>query len=317
MAVIIAHQYGDKLAGKVAQTLPEGVGYVGLGTDAATGWLVPDDADILLISQDSAAVGLGKNMPRPSGWPFNLKWVHLRSTGIDKYPEWIFEVPQVTVTRGGYATPISEYVMAAILTEVKSIPAIWAKNRDEWQSHKLGTLEGKVLGIVGFGEIGRAIARRALAFDMRVIGTNRSGGPSEMDGVDIVSFEELLERADHVVIATPLTEETRGLFDGAAFSRMKPGAHIVNIGRGAVIDSDALRVALDEGLGSASLDVTDPEPPPPGHWLYDHPKVRVSPHISGSSPHSERTVTRFFSDNLRRYLAGEPLAGLVDRGARY
>lgn len=317
MPVTIAHQYGDKLAGKVAAALPGGVGYIALGADPLRAWTVPDHAEILLINQLSAAVGLTRQMPRPPGWPFNLKWVHLRSTGIDKYPDWIFEVPKVTVTRGGYATPISEYVLAAMLTNVKSVPDIWAGRREEWRSHKLGTLEGQVLGIVGFGEIGRAIARRALAFDMRVIGTNRSGGPSGMDGVDIVSFDALLPQADHIVVATPLTEQTRGLFDAGAFSRIKPGAHVVNIGRGPVIDTDALRIALDSRLGSATLDVTDPEPLPQGHWLYAHPQVRISPHISGSSPHSEHTVTRFFIDNLDRYLAGRALSGLVDGDARY
>lgn len=317
MTVTIAHQYDDKLAARVAQALPEGVDYVALGADPSTGWAVPEHAEILLINQLSASVGLTKQMPVPPGWPFNLKWVHLRSTGIDKYPDWIFDAPAVTVTRGGYATPISEYVLAAVLAMVKAIPAIWVESRDDWQSHKLGTLEGQVLGIVGYGEIGRAIARRALAFDMRVIGSNRSGAPSGMEGVDIVSFDELLAQADHVVIATPLTEQTRGLFDRTAFSRIKQGAHIINIGRGAVIDNQALRAALDGRLGVATLDVTDPEPLPPGHWLYEHPKVRLSPHISGSSPHSERTVTRFFIDNLGRYLAGQPLAGLVDRDARY
>lgn len=317
MTVTIAHQYDDKLAAKVARALPADVDYIALGADPSTAWVVPEGAEILLINQLSAAIGLTRQMPRPPGWPFNLKWVHLRSTGIDKYPDWIFEVPNVTVTRGGYATPISEYVLAAILAEVKSIPAIWAESRDDWQMVKLGTLEGRVLGIVGFGEIGRAIARRALAFDMRVIGTNRSGGASGMDGVEIVGFDDLLSQADHIVVATPLTEQTRGLFNAAAFSRMKPGAHIVNIGRGAVIDSEALRAALEDNLGAATLDVTDPEPPPPGHWLYTHPKLRLSPHISGSSPHSEHTVTRFFIDNLGRYVSGQTLKGLVDRDARY
>lgn len=317
MTVTIAHQYGDKLAAKVAKALPEGVDFVALGADLATAWDVPERADVLLINQDSSAIGLTRHMKMPAGWPFNLKWLHLRSTGIDKYPDWIFAVPQVSVTRGGYATPISEYVLAAMLSHVKAIPAIWATSREEWRGHKLGTLEGQALGIIGFGEIGKAIARRALAFDMRVLGTKRSGGPSGMEGVEIVALERLLAEADHIVVATPLTDETRGLLDVAAFSLVKPGAHLINIGRGPVIDTEALRAALDERLGGATVDVTDPEPLPAGHWLYTHPKVRISPHISGSSPHSEATVTGFFIDNLARYRAGLALAGLVDPGARY
>lgn len=317
MTLTVAHQYGDKLAGKVAAALPDGVDFVALGADPATAWVVPDAAEVLLINQESAKVGLTKDKERPEGWPFNLKWVHLRSTGIDKYPDWIFDVPQVTVTRGGYATPIAEYVLAAMLSHVKAIPAIWAGSRDEWRGHKLGTLEGQVVGIIGFGEIGKAIARRALGFGMSVLGTNRSGGPAGMEGVDIVALDHLLATADHIVIATPLTEATRGLLDDAAFAQTKPGAHLINIGRGPVINTEALRRALDGHLGAATLDVTDPEPLPPGHWLYTHPKVRISPHISGSSPHTEAVVTRFFTDNLERYRSGGMLQGRVDQDARY
>jgi len=317
MAVTIAHQYGAALAGRIAAGLPDGVRFVALGDNPDTGWAVPPEAEVLLVNQDSAAVGLGRSMPKPEGWPFGLRWVHLRSTGIDKYPDWIFAVPQVTVTRGGYAAPIAEYVLAAMLSREKSIPAIWARSRSEWRSHSLGGLEGQTLGIVGFGEIGKAIARRALAFDMSVLGTRRSPGPSGMDGVQIVPLATLLGRSDHIVVATPLTEATRGLLDAAALAGVKPGAHLINIGRGPVIDTEALRGALDGRLGAATLDVTDPEPPPEGHWLYSHPKVRLSPHVSGSAPLTEQTVTAFFRDNLERYLAGRPLAGLVDPEARY
>ncbi|MFC3705633.1 NAD(P)-dependent oxidoreductase [Devosia honganensis] len=317
MSANIVHQYEPELGERIAARLPPGVKFVPLGASAGTAWTIPPEADVLLVNQNSGAVGLDRSMPAPAGWPFNLKWVHLRSTGIDKYPDWIFQVPQVTVTRGGYATPIAEYVMAAVLSAAKRMPEIWARERSGWHSVKLDTLAGRTLGIVGFGEIGKAIARRALAFDMQVLGTRRTPGPSGMDRVEIVPLEHLLQRSDHIVIATPLTEETRGLFDDAAFAQVKPGAHLINIGRGPVIDTEALRRALDGRLGLATLDVTDPEPPPEGHWLYAHPQVRLSPHISGSSPDTEAVVTGFFLENLERYRAAKPLSGLVDRRARY
>jgi phosphoglycerate dehydrogenase-like enzyme len=316
MVLTVVHQYAPDLAAAIAPRLPQGVAFTALGETADTGWSVPADADVLLISQNSAAVGLGRNMARPTGWPFNLKWVHLRSTGIDKYPDWIYEAPLLTVSRGIYAVPISEYVLAAMLSFAKGMPGLWATERAEWHSRKLGGLAGATLGIVGFGAIGKAIATRALAFDMTVLGTRRSGGDSGMEGVAIAPLAEVLARADHLVLCAPLTEETRGMIDAKAMAAMKPGAHIVNIGRGPVLDTQALLPAL-QWLGGATLDVTDPEPPPEGHWLYGHPKVRLSPHVSGSSPQTEAVVTDLFLDNLRRFMAGESLDGVVDRAARY
>lgn len=264
MSVTVAHQYDDRLAGKVAGVLPPGLRFIGLGASPETAWVVPAEAEILLINQNSPAIGLDRTMPRPPGWPFGLQWVHLRSTGIDKYPDWIFEAPRVTVTRGGYAVPIAEYVLAAMLTQVKAIPIIWLGGAQDWQRHKLGTLEGQTLGIIGFGEIGKAIARRALPFDMRILGTRRSGGPSGMDGVDIVTLDDLLAQADHIVVATPLTDDTRGMLNRDNLAAVKTGAHLINIGRGQVITEDGLRAALDGPLVAATLDVTDPEPLPEG-----------------------------------------------------
>lgn len=316
---IIVHQYSQHLAEAVGARLPAGVTFRALGQGEGA-WAIPDDADVLLVSQDSPSIGMGPTMPKPKGWPFNLKWMHLRSTGIDKYPAWAYEVPHLTVTRGGYAQPIAEYVLAAMLSFEKHIPDLWATSRQTWTSHKLGGLAGKTLGIVGFGQIGAAIAARALPFGMRVLGTRRSGSDAGMAGVAIAPLDTVLAEADHLIICTPLTDETRHLIDAGAFARMKPGAHIVNIGRGAVIVTDALRHALDNGtLGGATLDVTDPEPPPEGHWLYAHAKVRLSPHVSGNAPGTDARVTQLFLDNLEKFLAGDAasMPGLVKRDAGY
>lgn len=316
MPLTIVHQYAPALGAAIAARLPDGVVFSALGEAVETAWAAPGNAEVLLISQNSNAVGLGRDMPRPEGWPFNLRWVHLRSTGIDKYPDWIYEAPLLTVSRGTYAEPISEYVLAAMLSFAKGIPGLWAAERENWGSRKLGGLAGATLGIVGFGAIGQAIARRALAFDMTVLGTRRSGTESGMAGVAIAPLAEVLAQADHLVLCAPLTDQTRGMIDGDALAAMKPGAHIVNIGRGAVLDTEALRGALDR-LGGATLDVTDPEPPPAGHWLYTHPKVRLSPHVSGSSPRTEAIVTELFLANLARFMAGQDMDGVVDRTARY
>lgn len=286
-----------------------------LGQGVERAWAVPAEADVLLINQDSKTVGLGPALARPAGWPFNLQWVHIRSTGVDKYPAWIYEVPHLTVTRGGYAAAIADYVLAAMLSFEKHIPQLWATSREGWKSQALGGLSGKTLGVVGFGHIGAAVARRALAFEMEVVGTRRSSQNSGMDGVAIAPLETVLARADHLVVCAALTEQTRHIIDATALGRMKPGAHIINVGRGAIIVTDALRGALDGGLGGATLDVTDPEPPPEGHWLYSHPKVRLSPHVSGSAPDTEERVTQFFLANLARFIAGD-LVGLKGRAQR-
>ena len=169
------------------------------------------------------------------------------------------------------------------------------------------------------GAIGTEIARRALAFDMEVVGYRRRPLPAPVDGMTIVtSLPELLARADHVVVAAPATPETHHLLGAEELALMQPTAHLINIARGTLLDQDALLAALDaDGIAAASLDVTDPEPLPAGHPLYGHPKVRLSPHISWAGPQGIGGSLVVFVDNVRRYRAGEPLHGLVDVAAGY
>jgi phosphoglycerate dehydrogenase-like enzyme len=137
--------------------------------------------------------------------------------------------------------------------------------------------------------------------------------------VEIVTdFDELLAVADHLVLAAPGTEDTQHLMNAAAFAKVKPGVHLVNIARGSLVDQDALRAALDDGrVARASLDVSDPEPLPAGHWLYEHPKVLLTPHSSWSSTAFFDAAVDIFCANLSHYLAGEPLEHLVDRVEGY
>ena len=132
------------------------------------------------------------------------------------------------------------------------------------------------------------------------------------------SLHEVLAGSDHVVVSAPATAATRHLIDAAAFDALKPGAHLVNVARGALVDQDALLAALDSGrVATASLDVVDPEPLPEGHPLYAHPGVRLSPHISWSAPDTMDRTVALFAENLRRYRAGRPLQGVVDPIAGY
>ena len=172
----------------------------------------------------------------------------------------------------------------------------------------------------GLGSIGVEVAKRALSFGMHVRGIRRRvDAPAPLSGVELVdSPAAAVAGARHIVIATPLTPATRHLVDRELLGHLTPGAHIVNIARGGIIDQDALRVALDDGtVACASLDTVDPEPLPMGHWLYAHPRVRLSPHVSWSVPTSMDLLYEMFAANLTRYVAGEPLEGIVDRAERY
>ena len=172
---------------------------------------------------------------------------------------------------------------------------------------------------VGLGSIATEVARRALAFEMNVLAFRRTDAPSPIDGIRIVrSLTELLAASDHVVVAAPATGATRKLLGADAFKAIKPGAHLVNVARGELVDQEALIAALDDGrVGMASLDVADPEPLPAGHPLYTHPKVRLTPHISWSSVGTLERTIGIFAENLRRYDAGEPLQGIVNVEAEY
>lgn len=261
----------------------------------------------------------------PPGWPGRLQWVHLASAGIDYFPPWLFDVPQVSCSRGVAAAPIAEYVLSALLDAEKdwgalrvSSAAQWRQTFEQVSARPLGLLQGRSLGLVGYGAIGQAIARRALAFGMQVSALRRSSAGLDDDGVQAAeSLHALLAQSDHVVLALPLTPHTRHLINAQALAHARPGLHLVNIARGALIDQAALLRALDDGrLGRATLDVTDPEPLPDGHPFYRHPRVWLTPHLSWSAGDVAALTARKFTDNLARYIAGQPLQDkvLLSRG---
>jgi glyoxylate reductase len=160
-------------------------------------------------------------------------------------------------------------------------------------------LAGAVLGIVGWGRIGQAVARRAEGFGMEIVHSSRSSG---------VPLEELLERADFVTLHTPLTPETRGLIDADALARMKPSALLINTSRGGVVDQDALRSALHKGtIAGAALDVTDPEPLPADHPLLDAPNLLVVPHVGSATVQTRAKMAAMAVDNLLAALDGRPM----------
>jgi len=163
------------------------------------------------------------------------------------------------------------------------------------------------------------VARRVLPFGSQVKAYRRRSIPAADPEVEIVTdLLDLAAWSDHLVVTAPSTPETRHLVGPAALEAIGPGAHLVNIARGALVDQDALRSALDDGrVARASLDTVEPEPLPAGHWLYTHPQVHLSPHISWSSPERYDRILGIFLEELARWEAGEPLANVVDREAGY
>jgi phosphoglycerate dehydrogenase-like enzyme len=304
-------KWGDGMTGMLRAIAPDET-FIGCGTD---GTPPPDiDGADVLATLASDVEGIERAMA-PS-----VRWVHVLGAGVDGFPLDAVGDRVVTCSRGASAPAISEFVLAVMLAFEKQLPSTWITEPPEhWNLAGLGGFRGKTVGIIGLGAIGTEVARRALAFDTRVIALRRTNKPADLAGVDVVtSLHDLLGQSDHIVVAAPATGATRHLLDADAFAAMKPGAHLVNIARGSLVDQDALIAALDHGtLAMASLDVVDPEPLPTGHPLFAHPKVRVSPHVSWSSPDTMTRTFDMFADNLRRYRAGEPLHGIVDTEAGY
>ena len=202
----------------------------------------------------------------------------------------------------------------------KQLPECWITGPpDQWNAATLGGLEGRTLGVIGLGAIGTEVARRALAFDMDVVALRRSDRPPPLPAVErAADLGSLLAGSDHIVLAAPATPRTARLLDASALARVRTGAHLVNVARGTLVDNDALLAALDDGrIGRATLDVVDPEPLPAGHPLYVHPRVRLTPHISWSSPRSLMRTMERFVDNVERYRSGRPLLGVVDLAEGY
>lgn len=255
----------------------------------------------------------------PSGWPWQVKWVQLTSSGIDAYPDWLLEGTPVTTGKGANAEHVAEFVLALVFAAAKHLPGLWVKDA-HWRLTPLAPVRGRTLGILGFGSIGQCVARKAVALGMRVLATGRPGQAiADLPGVTAApDLHTLFAESDHVVLAAPLTAATRGLVDRQVLAQARPGLHVINVARGGLLDHHALLEALDSGrVGRASLDVTEPEPLPAGHPLYRHPHVFLSPHTSAISTAGCPDLIDAFVANFHRYRARTPLANLVDRVRGY
>jgi phosphoglycerate dehydrogenase-like enzyme len=280
----------------------------------------------------------------------NLKWVQLHSAGIDH----ILSSPimsgnvLITTTSGIHATPIAEYVMASILAHRWRVPhwtacqraAQWPSGR--WDLYARHELLESTIGILGYGSIGREVARLAHAFGMRVLALRRSpGGEANPPAGEVTKgyigahaagqggmipervygpaeLHEMLPECDYVVIALPLTSHTRHLIGASELRAMKPSAYLVNIARGAIVDETALIQALREGwIAGAGLDVFEQEPLPADSPLWGMDTALLSPHVAGFTPRYDERAAQLFAQNLARYTARGPLLNLVDKERGY
>jgi phosphoglycerate dehydrogenase-like enzyme len=271
-----------------------------------------------------------------------LRWLQLHSAGINHildHPIMHRDVAITTVS-GIHATPIAEYVFASLLAHRWRVPT-WTECQREarWPSGRWGLyarpeLRDSTLGIVGYGSIGREVGRLGRAFGMRVLALRRSRGKAKEgyasehmgNGEDAIperffvpeELHEMLAECDYVVVALPLTLETKHLIGEAELRAMKPSAYLVNIARGAIVDEAALVRALGEGwIAGAGLDVFEREPLPDDNPLWSMDNVLISPHVAGFTPRYDERAAALFAENLERYLSGKPLLNLVDKTRGY
>lgn len=266
-------------------------------------------------------------------WPHagDLRWIHSSGAGVDAvlFPELVRSPVILTNSRGIYDHAIGEYVLGLMLAFAKDLQRTLDLQRHRvWQHRETERLDGRTVLLVGAGSIGREIGRLARAARMRVLGVARHHRGVEVRGsspdqpfervAGIDELHALLPEADYVVLALPLTPETRGVFGAAALARMKRTARLINVGRGAVADEAALADALRAGrIAGAALDVFADEPLPPDHPFWDLPGVIVSPHMSGDFVGWQAAVAALFVENFRRWLAGAPLLNVVDKQRGY
>lgn len=246
-----------------------------------------------------------------------IRWIHVAGAGVERWPPALLRGRLVSCGRGVAATAVAEFVIALILAHEKRLVDVLATTPpDRSAVQTLGELAGRGIGILGFGGVGAAVATRLAAFDCHVSALRRDrarGFPP-----DVRPARNLLDLAagsHHLVLAAPLTPQTRGIVDDRLLRALPSGAHLVNVARGGLVDEAAVRRALHDGhLSAATLDVTIPEPLPHGHWMHAHPRVRVTGHVAWSAPDARGKLIDRFLLNLNRYQAGRPLLGLVRHG---
>ncbi|MCU4972572.1 D-2-hydroxyacid dehydrogenase [Halobacteria archaeon AArc-m2/3/4] len=281
---------------------------------------IAETADETLSGFETATVAITPRLPEE--WlerATDLEWAQATSAGVDHYDLDALSERGIVLTNatGVHAQPIAEQVLGAMLSfEREFLRARDQQREGVWLRTEGGELASKTVGVVGLGAIGGRVAELASAIGSRVVGTKRdpSSAPDTADAVyPPDELDEVLRRADYLVLACPLTEETRGLIDGAALETMPDEAVLVNIARGEVADQEALVEGLQQGrIAGAALDVFAEEPLPEESPLWNLPNVLLTPHMAGSTPHYYERIGDIFRENFECFADGD-LEGMRNR----
>jgi phosphoglycerate dehydrogenase-like enzyme len=258
-----------------------------------------------------------------------LKWIQSPSAGVEfvaRIPELVASDIMLTNTRGAHGPSIGEHAMALLLAMTRHIPeSLEQQHRHHWERGRLyrtaREVGGLTMGIIGFGALGRGIAQRATAFEMKLLAVDAqaiSGQPFLEDVWPVSRLDDLLKQSDVVVVAAPLTPETHHLIGAEQLAKMKDDAYLIVVSRGGIVVEEALLAALKSGkLAGAGIDVVEEEPMPADDPFWEAPRLILTPHLAGASAPKERRVVEIFRDNLLRYQNGEPLLNEVDKSRGY
>ena len=315
---------------KIVIAAPEGEAFFD-SVDAVPGVtavraLTPEDAAREIVDADAMY-----------GWPTasmlatapNLKWVQTPSAGVDflmRIPELVEADIVVTNTRGAHAPSIAEHAFGLLLALTRAIPVSLKWQAERYWGRKDGyrlprEIMGSTMGIAGYGQIGRMVAKRAAGFDMKVLAVDVA--PGEGDAIveevwPIDRLHEMLGQSDAVVLAAPYTKQSHHLIDASALAAMKKDAFLIAVSRGGIVDESALVAALKTGhLAGAGIDVCETEPLGAEAELWNLDKVLITPHLAGSSWQKEQRCVEILVDNLGRFQRGEELRNVVDKRAGY
>jgi phosphoglycerate dehydrogenase-like enzyme len=287
---------------------------------AATLQAAPRDAEVILHWSGPRDMVRSAFLASP-----NLRWLHSRSAGLDSmlFPELVQSPIPVTNGTGVFSQSLGEFALAVILYFAKDIRRL-LRNQEacRWEQYDMEELPGQTVGIVAYGDIGRAVASRVHAMGMRVLALKRHAPSSPDPWIERFygphQLHAMLSECDYVVVAAPLTAETRHMISDDAIAVMKPNAVVINVGRGPVIHQAALVRALAAGkIKGAGLDVFEHEPIPPDDPIFKLPNVLISPHTADHTKDWLNQAMRFFLEQYQRFSNGQPLENIVEKHLGY
>ena len=318
MKVVIAHRIGPDFVEDLRKNFPQ--------VEFRTAY-TPEEQ---LREAPDAEVQFGVITEEALNAARKLRWFHFVGIGFDHVlrsaPGLVESDVVMTNSRETHVIAMADHALAMVLAFAHRVPDLVEDRRARrWDTNKyfgaMTELAGTTMGILAMGDIGKAVAKRAAGFDMEVYGVDvvqmePPPGVREVWGLD--RLDDMLSISDWFVVTAPLVDSTRGLIDAGRLARLKRGAHLVVVSRGGIVDEDTLAEAIRSGhLGGAALDATDPEPPVPESPLWDLPNLIISPHVSADAPQMWLRRREIFKENLRRYLAGEPLRFVCDKARGY